>query len=84
MRKDYSMIYLDFTIEQPLLGIILADPQRITILPEETYNKFYKYMLQEELYEDISKLESVKNKLTTKTLDQCMEDAMNSNNWVEL
>ena len=78
------MIYLDFAIEQPILEIILTDPQRITMLPEETYNKFYKYMLQEELYEDISKLESVKNKLTTKTLDQCMEDAMNSDNWVEL
>lgn len=41
-------------------------------------------MLQEELYEDMPKLESVKNRLTTKTLDQCMEDAMNSNNWVEI
>jgi hypothetical protein len=78
------MIYLDFALEQPILETILTDPQRIIILPEETYNKFYKYMLQEELYEDISKLESVKNKLTTKTLDQCMEDVMNSGNWVEL
>lgn len=60
------------------------DPQRITMLPEETYNKFYKYMLQEELYEDISKLESVKNRLTAKTLDECMKDAMSSADWVEI
>ena len=78
------MIYLDFCIEQPILEIILRDPQKIIMLPEETYNKFYKYMLQEELYEDISKLESVKNKLTTKTLDECMKDAMSSANWVEI
>lgn len=78
------MIYLDFYIEQPLLNIILTDPQRVTMIPEETYNKFYKYMVQEELYEDISKLESVKNKLTTKTLDECMKDAMSSADWVEI
>ena len=78
------MIYLDFYIEQPLLNIILTDPQRVTMIPEETYNKFYKYMLQEELYEDISKLESVKNRLTSKTFEECMEDAMNSTDWVEI
>jgi len=78
------MIYLDFYIEQPLLNIILTDPQRVTMIPEETYNKFYKYMLQEELYEDISKLESVKNSLTSKTFEECMEDAMNSTDWVEI
>lgn len=78
------MIYLDFYIEQPILEIILMDPQRIVMLPEETYNKFYKYMLQEELYEDIYKLESVKNSLTTKTLDECMKDVMSSANWVEI
>jgi hypothetical protein len=78
------MVYLDFCIEQPLLEMILMDPQRITILPEETYNKFYKYILQEELYEDIPKLESVKNKLTTKTLYECMKDAMSSADWVEI
>ena len=78
------MIYLDFYIEQPLLNTILTDPQRVTMIPEETYNKFYKYMLQEELYEDISKLESVKNRLTSKTFEECMEDAMNSTDWVEI
>jgi hypothetical protein len=78
------MIYLDFYIEQPLLNIILTDPQRVTMIPEETYNKFYKYMVQEELYEDISKLESVKNRLTSKTFEECMEDAMNSTDWVEI
>lgn len=78
------MVYLDFCIEQPLLNIILTDPQRVTMIPEETYNKFYKYMVQEELYEDISKLESVKNRLTSKTFEECMEDAMNSTDWVEI
>ena len=78
------MVYLDFCIEQPLLNIILTDPQRITMLPEETYNKFYKYMVQEELYEDIPKLESVKNRLTSKTFEECIEDAMNSTDWVEI
>ena len=78
------MIYLDFALEQPILETILTDPQRIILLPEETYNKFYKYVLQEELYEDISKLESVKNSLTSKTFEECMEDVMNSTDWVEI
>ena len=78
------MIYLDFAIEQPLLNIVLRNPKKITILPEETYNKFHKYLLQEELYEHMGKLESVKDRLTTKTLEELLEEAERNNGWEEV
>lgn len=67
------MIYLEFSIEQPIFNKIIINPKSIKVLPEETYNKFYKFMLQEELYEDIHKLESIKDRLTSKTLDECIK-----------
>jgi hypothetical protein len=78
------MIYLDFAIEQPLFESIIRNPQAILSLPEETYNRFFKFMIQEEMYEDISKLESVKDRLTTKTLDEYIEDVIDGDGWVEL
>lgn len=71
------MIYLEFSIEQPIFNKIIINPASIKSLPEETYNKFYKFMLQEELYEDIHKLESIKDRLIFKTLDECVKDVMN-------
>ena len=73
------MIYLEFSIEQPIFNKIIINPASIKTLPEETYNKFYKFMLQEELYEDIHKLESIKDRLIFKTLDECVKDVMNKN-----
>ncbi len=71
------MIYLEFSIEQPIFNKIIINPASIKTLPEETYNKFYKFMLQEELYEDIHKLESIKDRLISKTLDDCVKNVMN-------
>lgn len=74
------MIYLEFSIEQPIFNKIIINPASIKALPEETYNKFYKFMLQEELYEDIHKLESIKDRLISKTLDECVKNVMNKSN----
>jgi len=63
---------------------MIINPKAIKALPEETYNKFYKFMLQEELYEDIHKLESIKDRLISKTLNDCVEDVMNKSDWIEL
>jgi hypothetical protein len=38
------------------------------------------YMIQEEMYEDIPKLESIKDKVSDKTLDEILEDS----DWTEL
>lgn len=78
------MVYLDFAIEQPLLEILIRNPQQISTLPEETYNKFHKYLLQEELYEHMGKLESVKDRLTTKTLEEYMRDIESNSEWEEI
>jgi hypothetical protein len=78
------MIYLEFSMEQPIFNKMIINPKDIKALPEETYNKFYKFMLQEELYEDIHKLESIKDRLISKTLNDCVEDVMNKSDWIEL
>jgi hypothetical protein len=78
------MIYLEFSMEQPIFNKMIINPKAIKALPEETYNKFYKFMLQEELYEDIHKLESIKDRLISKTLNDCVEDVMNKSDWIEL
>jgi hypothetical protein len=78
------MIYLEFSMEQPIFNKMIINPKAIKALPEETYNKFYKFMLQEELYEDIHKLESIKDRLMSKTLNECVEDVMNKSDWIEL
>jgi hypothetical protein len=78
------MIYLEFSMEQPIFNKMIINPKAIKALPEETYNKFYKFMLQEELYEDIHKLESIKDRLISKTLNECVEDVMNKSDWIEL
>ena len=78
------MIYLEFSIEQPLFNKIITKPETVKVLPEETYDKFYKFMLQEELYEDIHKLESVKDRLISKTLSEYMKDIMDNLVWTEV
>ena len=78
------MIYLEFAIEQPLFNKIITNPENIKALPEETYNKFFKFMLQEELYEDIRNLESIKDRLVSKTLEEYMEDITDNLEWTEL
>jgi len=70
MRK----IELDFGVEEPVLNTILTTPERITFIPTYMYEKFKNYLIQEERYEDIKKLESIKNKISDSyDLDDCEE-----------
>jgi hypothetical protein len=78
------MITLEFAIEQPIFNLILSNPDKVLILPKETYDKFFKFMIQEEFYEDISKLESIKGRLVDSTIDELIEDITTKGDWVEL
>lgn len=70
MRK----IELDFGVEEPVLKTILTTPERITFIPTNMYEKFKNYLIQEERYEDIKKLESIKNKISDSyDLEDCEE-----------
>lgn len=78
------MIYLEFAIEQPLFNRLVDNPGTIKVLPEETYNRFFKFMLQEELYEYIPKLESIRDRLIPETLDEYIKGLEDSLEWTEL
>ena len=58
-------IELDCGVEEPVLSTILTTPNRIVFVPKNMYEKFKKYLIQEERYEDIAKLELIKNKVTS-------------------
>lgn len=73
-------IELEFGCERPLFEIILANPEKIVALPKGYYEKFLGYMIQEEMYEDIPKLEAVKNKISDETLDEMLKNCK----WIEI
>ena len=74
-------IELEIGCEQPVFETILFTPEKILVLPKGYYEKFMDYMLQEEMYEHIPKLQSVKDKISDKTLDEMSEI---DDNWTEL
>lgn len=73
-------IDLEIGLEEPIFQTILNNPEKIITLPKGFYEKFMDYMLQEEMYEHIPKLESIKQKVSDKTFDEMMEGI----DWVEL
>ena len=73
-------IELEIGCEQPVFEAMIVDPKKIVFLPKGYYEKFMDYMLQEEMYEHISKLESIKDKISDKTLDEMLE----LSEWTEL
>lgn len=75
-----KIIELEIGCEQPVFEIMLVNPEKILFLPKGYYEKFMDYMIQEEMYEHISKLESIKDKVSNKTLDEMLEDS----DWTEL
>ena len=65
------IVELDSGLEMQILGeILVGDADRIAILPKGWDELFMAYMIQEELYEFIPKLESVKHKVSDKTFDE--------------
>lgn len=70
-----NKIKLDPYSEQVIFDTILAKPEKILALPKEYYDKFMNYVLQEGMYEHIPKLQSVKDKVVDKTLDELLEGA---------
>lgn len=73
-------IELEIGCEQPVFETILVNPEKVLILPKGYYEKFMDYMIQEEMYEYIPKLESIKDKVSDKTLDDMLEGC----EWTEL
>lgn len=69
MRK----IELEIGCEKPIFETILINPEKILVLPKGYYETFIEYMLQEEMYEDITKLENIKDKISDKTFDELVE-----------
>lgn len=65
-----KIIELEIGCEKPVFETILVNPEKILVLPKGYYEKFMDYMMQEEMYEHISKLESVKDRISDKTLDE--------------
>lgn len=50
--------------------MLLVNPEKIVVLPKGYYEKFMDYMIQEEMYEYIPKLESIKDKISNKTFSE--------------
>lgn len=53
---------------------ILNNPEIISLLPNEWYVNFMCYIIQEEMYEYISKLQSLKGVITNKTWTEINEE----------
>jgi hypothetical protein len=70
-----TIIELEIGCEQPVFETILVNPEKILVLPKGYYEKFMDYIIQEEMYEHISKLESIKDKVSDKILDEMLEDS---------
>lgn len=68
------MIKLNPNTEVPILYSILEYPSEIIQVPRECYDKFHKYLIQEERYEDILTLESIEDKIVDKTLNEMMNE----------
>jgi len=64
------IIELEIGCEKPVFETILVNPERILVLPKGYYEKFMDYMIQEEMYEYIPKLESIKDKISNKTFGE--------------
>ena len=73
-----KQLELEIGVEQPIFQMVINNPDKVLILPKELYDKFLKYMIQEEMYEYIPKLEGLKNKIIDKTFEQLMEESYNS------
>jgi len=69
MRK----IELEIGCERPIFETILINQEKILVLPKGYYETFIEYMLQEEMYENIKKLENIKDKISDKTFDELLE-----------
>lgn len=74
MNNQNPKIQLEIGCELPIFQTILSSPDKILTLPNGYYEKFMYYILQEEMYEYIPKLESVKDRVSAKTLDEMLED----------
>ena len=73
-------IELEIGCEQPIFETMLTNPQPIMFLPTGYYEKFMNYLIQEEMYEDITKLEGIKDKVSDKTFEEMIENIV----WTEL
>jgi hypothetical protein len=72
-----KQLELEIGVEQPIFQMVINNPDKVLILPKEFYDKFLKYMIQEEMYEYIPKLEGLKDKIIDKTFEQLMEESYN-------
>ena len=66
-------IELEMGCEKPIFETLLINPEKILLLPKGYYERFIGYMLQEQMYEDIPKLERIKDKISDKTFDELLE-----------
>lgn len=63
--------YLDAGFEMQMLNVLIEHgPDEIAWLPKDWYEKFMEYMLKNELYEHIPKLEAVKHKVRDETFEE--------------
>jgi hypothetical protein len=73
-----KQLELEIGVEQPIFQMVINNPNKVLTLPKEFYDKFLKYMIQEEMYEYIPKLEGLKDKIIDKTFEQLIEESYNS------
>jgi hypothetical protein len=69
-----NKIELDYWFEEPILNTIVVKPGCIGKLPKELYQKFYDFLIQEERYEDITQLLSVRSKVVNISLNELLTE----------
>ncbi len=71
-------IELEIGVERPVFECILSNPKKITYITKDMYEKFMNYMLQEEMYEHIEKLKSIKFKVIDTTFEELVKEPWES------
>ena len=66
-------IELEIGVEEPIFQQIINNTEKIITLPKGYCEKIMQHMLQEEMYEQIPNLESVKSKISDKTLEEMLQ-----------
>jgi hypothetical protein len=61
---------LDIASEKIIFFMVLNYPEKVLKIPKGLYEKFMDHMLREEMYEDIPKLERLKDKVCDETLEE--------------
>ncbi len=60
--------------EAAFLKQIIKEPNKINFIPKDIYKTIFDYLIQEEKYENIIILESLKDKIIDKTFEEWVEE----------